>query len=57
MTAELQTAQGADQANDPILLRVEANAGHGAGKPIGKVVEAEADKWIFLQQQLGMLAD
>jgi len=57
MTAELQTAQGADQGNDPILLRVEANAGHGAGKPIGKVVEAEADKWIFLQQQLGMLAD
>lgn len=57
MTAELQLAQGADQATAPILLRVEANAGHGAGKPIGKVVEAEADKWIFLQQQLGMLSD
>jgi prolyl oligopeptidase len=57
MTAELQLAQGADQATSPILLRVEANAGHGAGKPIGKVVEAEADKWIFLQQQLGMLSD
>lgn len=57
MTAELQRAQGADQATNPILLRVEADAGHGAGKPIGKVVEAEADKWIFLQQQLGMLSD
>ena len=57
MTAELQLAQGADQAAAPILLRVEADAGHGAGKPIGKVVEAEADKWIFLQQQLGMLTD
>lgn len=57
MTAELQLAQGADQEHNPILLRVEANAGHGAGKPIGKVVQAEADKWIFLQQELGMLAD
>ena len=57
MTAELQLAQGADQATSPILLRVEADAGHGAGKPIGKVVEAEADKWVFLQQQLGMLSD
>jgi prolyl oligopeptidase len=57
MTAELQAAQGADQEHAPILLRVEANAGHGAGKPIGKVVEAEADKWVFLQQQLGMLSD
>lgn len=57
MTAELQLAQGDDQSHSPILLRVEANAGHGAGKPIGKVVEAEADKWIFLQRELGMLND
>ena len=57
MTAELQAAQGSDQSHAPILLRVEANAGHGAGKPIGKVVQAEADKWIFLQQELGMLSD
>lgn len=57
MTAELQLAQGTDQESSPIFLRVEANAGHGAGKPIGKVVEAEADKWIFLQEQLGMLSD
>lgn len=57
MAAELQWAQGEDQAHNPILLRIEANAGHGAGKPIGKVVEAEADKWIFLQRELGMLSD
>ena len=57
MAAGLQDAQGEDQGTAPILLRVEANAGHGAGKPVGKVVEAEADKWIFLQQQLGMLSE
>ncbi len=57
MAAELQRAQGRDQEENPILLRIEANAGHGAGKPVGKLVEAEADKWIFLQQELGMLSD
>lgn len=56
MAAELQTAQAGDQAQNPVLLRIEADAGHGAGKPVAKVVEAEADKWIFLEQQLGMLA-
>ena len=55
--AELQRAQGRDQERNPILLQVEANAGHGAGKPVGKVVESEADKWIFLESQLGMLND
>lgn len=55
--AELQRAQGSDQVENPVLLRIEANAGHGAGKPVGKLVEAEADKWIFLQEQLGMTSD
>ena len=55
--AELQRAQGNDQVDNPVLLRIEANAGHGAGKPVGKLVEAEADKWIFLQEQLGMTSD
>ncbi len=49
MAAELQTAQGSDA---PIMLRIEENAGHGAGKPIGKLIEAEADKWAFLYDQL-----
>ena len=57
MAASLQAAQGEDQAEHPILLRIEANAGHGAGKPIGKLVEAEADKWTFLAENLGMLSD
>lgn len=56
MAAALQEAQGSDQSHSPILLRVEADAGHGAGKPVGKVVESEADKWIFLSQELGMLS-
>ena len=32
----------------PILIRVETKAGHGAGKPLAKVIEEEADMLAFL---------
>ena len=38
----------------PVLLRVETAAGHGAGKPVGKLVEDLADQWSFLFAQLGV---
>ncbi|MGA2905015.1 MAG: prolyl oligopeptidase family serine peptidase [Candidatus Korobacteraceae bacterium] len=51
MTAELQ----ADNAGpNPILLRIETKAGHGAGKPISKLVEEWTDIYSFLFWQLGM---
>jgi prolyl oligopeptidase len=37
----------------PILLRVDAKVGHGAGKPITKRVEDAVDVWSFLFWQLG----
>ena len=51
MAARLQAATASDR---PILLRVEAKAGHGAGKPLAKRIEEDADKWTFLFEQLGM---
>jgi prolyl oligopeptidase len=42
--ARLQAAAG----GGPILIRVETRAGHGAGKPIGKVIDEEADMLAFL---------
>jgi prolyl oligopeptidase len=42
--ARLQAAGG----GGPILIRVETKAGHGAGKPIGKVIDEEADMLAFL---------
>ena len=42
--ARLQAAGG----GGPILIRVETRAGHGAGKPIAKVIEEEADMLAFL---------
>ena len=42
--ARLQAVGG----GGPILIRVETKAGHGAGKPITKVIEEEADMLAFL---------
>jgi prolyl oligopeptidase len=38
----------------PVLLRVEAGAGHGAGTPVSKQVEEETDVWGFLLWQAGV---
>ena len=35
-------------AGGPFLIRIETKAGHGAGKPIGKVIDEEADMLAFL---------
>ncbi len=51
MTAELQADNGGP---NPILLRIETKAGHGAGKPINKLVDDWTDIYSFLFWQLGM---
>lgn len=38
----------------PALLRIETRAGHGAGKPLSKVIDEAADVWSFLLWQLGV---
>jgi prolyl oligopeptidase len=48
--AALQAAQAGDQ---PILIRIETRAGHGAGKPTAKIIDLVADKWAFLTRVLG----
>ena len=49
--ARLQAAQGCD---NPILIRVETRAGHGAGKPTGMIIDEYADRWAFLARHLGL---
>jgi prolyl oligopeptidase len=44
--------QAAHSGPRPVLLRVETNAGHGAGKPIGKILDEQADKWAFVLNEL-----
>ena len=52
MTALLQWATSAN-GERPILLRAEAAAGHGVGKPITKRAAESADLGCFLAAQLG----
>jgi prolyl oligopeptidase len=49
MAARLQAATSADR---PILLRLEARAGHGAGKPLSKIVDELTDSWTFVFSEL-----
>lgn len=49
--AALQAAQGCD---NPVLIRIETRAGHGAGTPTSKSIEQAADRWAFLVRALGM---
>jgi prolyl oligopeptidase len=49
--AALQAAQGGDA---PVLIRIETKAGHGAGKPTGKVIDEAADRIAFLVKVLGV---
>ncbi|MFI5131225.1 MAG: prolyl oligopeptidase family protein [Chitinophagales bacterium] len=43
--------------NNPVLIRIETNAGHGAGKPTNKQIEEAADIWSFVMYNLGMNFD
>lgn len=49
--ARLQEAQ---VGSNPTLIRIETDAGHGAGKPTAKVIEEAADQWAFLAKHLGL---
>lgn len=46
--------QAAHQGDNPVLIRIETKAGHGAGKPTTKVIEEAADKWAFLVDNLNI---
>ncbi len=52
--AALQQAQSCD---NPILIRIETRAGHGAGKPTSKMIEELTDQWAFLVNVFKMNID
>lgn len=49
--AALQAAQGGD---DPVLIRIDTQAGHGAGKPLAKILEEDADWMSFTMWNVGI---
>ncbi len=50
MAARLQEVN----KKNPILLRLERNAGHGGASDISRRIEEDADKWSFIFWQLGV---
>ena len=46
--------QESHKGDNPVLIRVETDAGHGAGKPISKVIEEQADIWAFTLYEMGI---
>jgi len=43
--AKLQHAQA---GKAPILIRIDKQAGHGAGKPLSKIIDEQTDIWSFM---------
>jgi prolyl oligopeptidase len=48
--AELQAKH---VGNNPVLIRIETNAGHGAGKPVSKTIEEASDIQAFTLFNMG----
>lgn len=48
------TLQKNNIGNNPELIRIDINAGHGAGKPTDKQIAEFADMWSFVFFNLGM---
>nr|WP_245770803.1 prolyl oligopeptidase family serine peptidase [Mucilaginibacter polytrichastri] len=49
--ARLQEVQ---QGPAPVLIRIETNAGHGAGQSTAQVINQQADKWAFMFENMGI---
>ena len=47
------TLQSCQSGAAPILIRVDTDAGHGSGKPVGKLIDERADVLTFLELALG----
>lgn len=48
------TLQECNDGTNPTLIRIDSKAGHGAGKPMTKVLEEQADIYGFIMYNLGM---
>lgn len=49
--AELQAHQ---QCENPTIIRISVNAGHGAGKPTSMIIQEQADAWAFAFWNMGI---
>ncbi len=50
----IATLQEKYKGKRPQLIRIDVKAGHGAGKPISKIIEEQADIWSFMFYNTGV---
>jgi prolyl oligopeptidase len=48
------TLQAAQAGGNPVIIRIDTKAGHGAGKPTAKQIDEVTDRWGFLTRVLKM---
>lgn len=42
------------KGDNPVLIRIDTKAGHGAGKSTEMVIAEQTDKWAFMLQNMGL---
>ncbi len=52
--ARLQEVQS---CNKPVLIRIDKNAGHGAGKPTDMIIQDKVDMWAFAFYEMGIVPE
>ena len=49
----ISALQAVHTGPNPVLIRVDVNAGHGAGKPTSMIIQEQADVWSFFWANTG----
>jgi len=50
----IATLQENYQGKNPVMIRIQTKAGHGAGMPTSMIIEEYADLWAFTMKNLGV---
>ena len=50
----ISALQACQKGDNPVLIRIDTDAGHGAGKPTLKLIEEQTDILAFMMYNLGM---
>ncbi len=48
------TLQEKHNGKNPVLIRIETNAGHGAGRSTQQIIDEQTDKWSFMFYNMGV---
>jgi prolyl oligopeptidase len=43
------------KGDNPVLIRIDTKAGHGAGKSTSQIIAEQADKWAFMLYNMGIV--